>query len=230
MKIILTIGLLFGGYWAYRALTPPFADSREAFAAGQSSATLCVAGNSFPMVFDSGLSVAEALRRAGFHVSKSDQVYPPADVPLLPGTNIVWVPARTIRIVADGGEQDIETISPTSESIIAAAGIKLDEDDIVTPERPVTVADGMKISITRVEIREEAKETKIPFATKTEEDDELSWRKKVVKQKGENGIKTTVYKVSYHNGREVNRKLLSTEVTQEPVTEIVTQGTYVKTG
>ncbi len=36
--------------------------------------------------------------------------------------------------------------------------------------------------------------------------------------------------MSYHNGKEVSRKVLRAEVTKEPVTELITQGTYVKTG
>ncbi len=231
MKIILFLVLIVGGYGIYQTLTPPFDDSRETFLVGRPLTTVVtLSDNSFPISFDAGLTVREALQRAGFQLSDGDRIYPAADALLLAGTNIRWQPARSFRIAVDGGEQSIVSVVPTVEGIIAEAGITLGEDDIVIPARETSVSDGAKITITRVEIREETKEIKIPFATKTEEDDELSWRKKIVKQKGENGTKTTVYRVSYHNGKEVNRKILSTEVTKEPVTEVVTQGTYVKTG
>lgn len=231
MKILLLALLSLGGYIAYQFFTPPFDDSRDAFSLGQPmSASVVIAGGTFPIRFDDGLTVAEALRRAGFQVSEKDSVYPSADSRLLPGTQVLWRPARSIRIVVDGGEQTLSTTVASAEEAIVAAGLALDDDDLVNPPRESAVPDGAKVTITRVEIREEIKEVKIPFAIKTEEDDDLSWRKRIVKQKGENGIKTTTYRVSYHNGREVNRKTLSTEVTKEPVTEIVTQGTYVKTG
>lgn len=231
MRIILSVLLAFGGYLAFELLLPPFNDSRETFSAGRPfTATVSVSGHAFPIAFDAGLTVAEALRRAGFRFDERDRVYPAADAPLAAGATILWQPARAVRVLVDGEERTIAAIAPTSESIIAEAGIALGDDDLVLPVREATVSDGTEIAITRVEIREETKETKIPFATKTEEDDELSWRKKIVKQKGENGVRTTVYRVSYHNGKEVNRKTLSTEITKEPVTEVVTQGTYVKTG
>lgn len=231
MKIPLLALLSLGGYIAYQFFTPPFDDSRDTFSIGQPmSASVTIAGSVFPIQFDDGLTVAEVLRRAGFQVSETDSVYPSADSRLLPGTQVLWRPVRSIRIVVDGSEQILSTTVTSVEEAIAAAGLALDEDDLVNPPRESAVPDGAKVTITRVEIREEIKEVKIPFAIKTEEDDDLSWRKKIVKQKGENGVRTTTYRVSYHNGREVNRKTLLTEVTKEPVTEIVTQGTYVKTG
>jgi rare lipoprotein A (peptidoglycan hydrolase) len=231
MKIIPLVVLAIGGYILYQFVTPLFDDSRETFSLGRPmNATVIVSDATYPFSFDAGLSVAEALRRAGFHFVDRDEIYPAADTLLLPGMNILWHPARSIKILVEGDEKAISAFVSTSEEIIAEAGIALDEDDIVVPARGVTVSDGMKIVITRVEIREETKETKIPFVMNSEEDSELSWRKKIVKQKGENGTKTTTYRVSYHNGKEVNRKTLSVEVTKEPVAEIVTQGTYVKTG
>lgn len=231
MKIVLLFSLALVGYVSYQLLQPPFGDSRERFALDQPlNATVQVAGSMYPITFRAGMSVRETLIQAGFRFAASDLVYPDADTNLPAGTIIHWYPARTLRVMVDGGEKTVSGVSPTSETIIAEAGIPLRDDDIVVPARGVTIPDGGKIVITRVEIREETKETKIPFATKIEEDTELSWRKKIVKQKGEHGVRTTNYRVSYHNGKEVNRKTLSTEITKDPVTEVVTQGTYVKTG
>lgn len=231
MKIFVLTVLALGTFIAYQLFTPPFGDSREVFSLGQSMfASVVISGDAFPFRFDEGITVAEALRRAGFRVSEMDSMYPSADSRLLPGTRVFWRPARSIRIAVDGSDQAVSTTAASVGETIASAGITLDDDDLVNPSRESTIPDGAKVAITRVEIREEIKETKIPFVTKTEDDDELSWRKRIVKQKGENGIRTTTYRVSYHNGKEVNRKTLSTEVTKEPVTEVVTQGTYVKTG
>ena len=82
----------------------------------------------------------------------------------------------------------------------------------------------------RVDIREESVDKPVAFDKKTNEDNELSWRKTIVTQKGEKGIDRLTYKVSSHDGKEVARKLLHTERIKEPVTEITTQGTYVKVG
>lgn len=231
MKILFLTFLCIGGYITYQFFTPPFDDSREIFLTDRPlTARVSISGSTFPITFDAGLSVAEALRRAGFRFDERDRVYPAADGVLAAGATILWQPARTVRVSVDGEERVATVVAPTSEGIIADAGILLGEDDLVSPVREAAVPDGAKIIITRVEIHEEVQEKKIPFVTKTEEDDELSWRKKIVKQRGENGVKTTLYRVSYHNGKEVSRKVLRAEVTKEPVTEVITQGTYVKTG
>lgn len=231
MKTLLLALLLLGSYGAYQFFKPPFDDSREVFPLDRPMPALVViSGDVLPIRFESGVTVAEALRQAGFRVSAADSVYPSADSRLLPGTRVLWQPARSIRIMVDGNEHAVSTPAASVGEIIAGAGITLDDDDLVNPSREAATPEGARIVITRVEVHEETKETKVPFVTKTEEDNELSWRKKIVKQKGEDGVKTTTYRVSYHNGKEVNRKTLSTEVTKEPVTEIVTQGTYVKTG
>ena len=58
----------------------------------------------------------------------------------------------------------------------------------------------------------------------------MSWRKKITRQKGENGVRTYHYRVSYHDGKEVARKLLGSEVTKDPIPEVIVQGTFVKVG
>lgn len=231
MKILFFTVITLGSFAAYQLFMPPFGDSRERFSAGRPSpATLSMSRGEFVIRFDDGLTIAEAMRRAGFAVSADDQLYPLGSERIFPGARIVWQPARSVAISTDGKETMVRAVATTAEEIIREAGIAIDEDDLVTPALEDAVPAGKKITITRVEVKEEVKETKIPYVTKTEEDAELSWRKKVVKQKGENGLKRTTYKVSYHNGKEVNRKTLATEVVKEPVTEIVTQGTFVKTG
>jgi uncharacterized protein YabE (DUF348 family) len=138
--------------------------------------------------------------------------------------------AREVTVKIDGGEQKITSQARTVGEMFPLENIRLDEDDIVKPDRGAYVTEGLKILVTRVEIREEVKETAIPFETKVTEDDTLSWRKKITMQKGEKGVRATTYRVAYHDGKEVSRKIMKTEVTKDPTTEIVTQGTFVKLG
>ncbi len=80
--------------------------------------------------------------------------------------------------------------------------------------------------MTRVVIKEEAVTQKIPFDTKEVEDATMSFLKKTITQKGEYGIKKITYRVAYHDGVEVKRSVMGTEI-KEPVTEKVAQGTKV---
>ncbi|MBP7696162.1 MAG: G5 domain-containing protein [Candidatus Moranbacteria bacterium] len=192
------------------------------------------------MVRDDGLSseyagvasrtVGDFIEQHEMHLRSEDIVYPDRETPLVSGMKIIILRAREIRVTIDREEQISFTQSVSVESALLEAGLSLDTDDIVKPARETQVSDHMRISVTRVEIREETKVSDIPFESKVTEDDGMSWRKKVTSVKGEKGTKTTTYRVAYHDNKEVSRKIIGTEITKEPVTEKITQGTRVEVG
>lgn len=177
-----------------------------------------------------GNTISDVLEKSGIRLRSEESVFPELSQRAIPGQTIYITRAREATVKVDGGEQKVISQARTVGEMFEKENISLDEDDIVEPKREVYLTEGLTISVTRVEIHEEMKEIAIPFETKTMEDDELSWRKKITTQKGVPGMKQSTYRVSYHDGKEVNRKLLKTEVTKEPVTEVVTQGTFVKLG
>ena len=192
------------------------------------------------MIRDDGLSseyagvqsrtVGEFVEQYEMRLRPEDIIYPDRETLLVSGTRIIVLRAREIRVMVDKQEQVSFTQASSVEDALLESGLSLDADDIVKPARETQVSDQMKISVTRVEIREETKVSDIPFESKVTEDDEMSWRKKVTSVKGEKGTKTTTYRVAYHDHKEVNRKIISTEITKEPVTEKITQGTRVEVG
>lgn len=175
-------------------------------------------------------TVGELMDRYGIRLRSEDIVYPDRETPIVSGMKIIILRAREIRVTIDREERISFTQSASVEGALLEAGLSLDTDDIVKPARETQVSDHMRISVTRVEIREETKVSDIPFESKVTEDDGMSWRKKVVSVKGEKGTKTTTYRVAYHDNKEVSRKVIGTEITKEPVTEKITQGTHVEVG
>lgn len=225
-----TVVLLFGG-----AIGAVFLLSRGEKRSYDSSrpTTVTLEVDGFAARFEevTARSVGEFLDVSGSDVREEDRVFPSRETPLCSGMRIAVARHKTLRVAVDGERRDIETDARSVGEALAEAGIVLREDDIVQPSETSLLADrSAKLSVIRVEIREESVDKKIAFETKTKEDDTLSWRKKLVETKGENGIRTYRYRVSYHDGKEVARKLLGTEVTKEAVTEVVVQGTYVKVG
>lgn len=67
----------------------------------------------------------------------------------------------------------------------------------------------------------------IPFTTQTKDDPSLPQGQTSVAQQGVNGQKTTIYEVTYFDGKETGRTVKSDTVTTQPVTQIVNNGTYV---
>ncbi len=175
-------------------------------------------------------TIEDFLARERIVLDENDKVFPGIETPLLFGTKILIQRAQPFTVQVDKTERIIRTQMSTVGQALLEGGIILDEDDIVKPSRDASVIPEMNVSIVRVDISEETVDRSVAFEKKTNEDDKLSWRKTIVTQKGEKGIDRLTYRVSKHDSKEVNRKLIKTERVKEPVTEITTQGTYVKIG
>lgn len=175
-------------------------------------------------------TVGELLVAKKLSLQEGDSVFPSEATPLFSGTRILLARAEEIVVHVDGSDQTFHTQALSVWQALTEGEIVLDEDDIVKPSRDAAIVPKMKVVITRVQIEERSVEKPMAFGKKINEDDTLSWRKTIVTQKGEKGVERLTYRVSAYDGKEVNRKLLQTETIKESVTEITTQGTYVKVG
>ncbi|WP_019157204.1 M23 family metallopeptidase [Robertmurraya massiliosenegalensis] len=67
----------------------------------------------------------------------------------------------------------------------------------------------------------------IPYKNEVEEDSSMYKGDTLVKQEGEEGSKEVIYKVSEHNGVEIEKEMLKETILQEPTSHIVMKGTKV---
>ena len=67
----------------------------------------------------------------------------------------------------------------------------------------------------------------VAFQTETVNDSSLEYGESYIKTKGANGKKDVRYKVTYEKGKEISRKKVDENITQQPVNEIVIKGTKV---
>lgn len=79
----------------------------------------------------------------------------------------------------------------------------------------------LPVQVTKEEVYTQA----IPYETQVTESTQYAKGTNKVEQKGENGENQITAKVTYVNGQEVSREIISSEVIKEPVTEKVLQGT-----
>lgn len=231
MRLFFWVGVLLGVVWLASLLINRHQDERDQLAIGSTQAVTLTVNQQFIGTFSTeAKTVSEFLYSQNFILDEGDQVWPRGDTQISAGMDILLKLARPLTVAVDGKKTTIKTTRLTTLEILEEQGVVLDEDDIIEPARGNVPGAGTVIQVTRVEVREESKDTDIAFTTTTNEDSKLSWRIKKVTQKGEKGVKRTTYRVSYHDGKEVKRKVLKTEVVREPVTEVVTQGTDVKLG
>jgi len=226
-RLLLIFVLCVGVYFFF------FHDGEEerVFDAGApKSVSVSVDGTIFRYSGMKAVTVGELFEEIGMEVVSGDRMFPEKDANLFSGMTVFVEREKKISIKVDGETKEYSSYQRTIQAVLDESGIELREEDIIKPTREALLDRTTKISVTRVEIKEETVEKKIAFETVEKEDAEISFRKRVVTQKGESGIRSYRYRVSYHDGKEVGRKLLGNEITKEPVKEIVTQGTYVKTG
>jgi hypothetical protein len=67
----------------------------------------------------------------------------------------------------------------------------------------------------------------VPFDTKTVDDSNLASGTTKVQTEGADGVKTQKWEVTYTNGKETSRKLTSEEITTQPVTKVIANGTKI---
>lgn len=175
-------------------------------------------------------TVRDLLEEQNFLQQDTLAIFPDPESRIYQGSRIVALRTKKISIKESGKTFELETTQKIVEHAIWENGsIDFSDDDITKPSRESFVEDEMEIIITHVEIREETKQEDIAFKTIENENDSMGWREKKITQKGTKGILEVKYRVVYHDGKEISRKSLKKNVLREPVDEIVTQGTYVKT-
>ncbi|HFC77029.1 MAG TPA: DUF348 domain-containing protein [Candidatus Moranbacteria bacterium] len=175
-------------------------------------------------------TIQDFLEEQQIVINRNDFIYPPAQNILLPKTKIEIHRAKKVSILVDDKEKDIYGFGNTVIDILQENNIKIKKEDIVKPSRNSIVYNDLNVKIIRVEIKKETKQEKIKFKTIYKKDKKLSWRKEKIKQKGISGIKEITYQVSYHNNKEVDRKIIETKITKKPIDQVIIKGSYIKFG
>jgi len=163
-------------------------------------------------------------------LGEDDLFFPSLENRIYPGMVMTIKRAVPIEIEVDGGTTHKKVLSRTISDALEEVGVSLSHLDKVEPEKDGPVVAGATIEVTRIEVEEVTKTEKIDFETTEKEDDDLGWKKKKVKQEGEKGLKETVYKITYKNGKQQKKEKLSSRVVKKPVDEVVVIGTKVKVG
>ncbi|WP_396454870.1 G5 domain-containing protein [Actinomadura sp.] len=76
-----------------------------------------------------------------------------------------------------------------------------------------------------VETRTVTATRKIPYKTRKVKDPALAAGKTEIRRRGVAGVKKLTYEVTYTNGAETSRKLISEKTTRAPVTRVIAVGT-----
>ncbi len=171
------------------------------------------------------------LEKAGLTLEAGDEIIRSEDGGLI---TLKVERAFPVYVVADGKTEQVLMIQGTVADALEKAKITCGEDDLLSRDLTESVAEGMKINLDRVTGEQITVTESIDFETEKVKTNKLFVGETKVKQEGQEGTREKVYAVTYINGEETERELISSEVIEEPVNKIVLVGTkekpVVKTG
>lgn len=135
---------------------------------------------------------------------------------------------KEVTLVVAGKENIVSTFKPNVKELLAEQNIKYDGNDIINIELDNKLSDGLKIEV--IDVTEDTiKEIKkVPFEVNIVEDEDLLKGNTEVSTEGQAGKNELVYKVTYHNGKKVEKKFIEELAVTKPVDKIVKKGTKIE--
>lgn len=165
---------------------------------------------------------AEVLGEAGMELKEYDS-YTTEAVEGRPTITISRAPNITIRY--HGQTMLATSLDETAGELLQRLGLEVSGEDVVSHGMEEMTYDGMTLTIDRLETRRETYSTTIAHKTSRCKEAALPEGMEEVLVEGVDGELLCTADVTYVNGRETERKVLTETVTKMPVTEIIGVGT-----
>lgn len=143
----------------------------------------------------------------------------------LSDTEINDATSVNVTVFVDNKKLNINSSEKTIALMLKAEKISLSSTDRVSPSIEAILFPGMNIIITRVKISTIKQTAPIAFKTITKKDINTLNSKIKVLQNGVLGQKSVTVNVTYENGKEVSRKVISEKVIKSAKEKIIVQGT-----
>ncbi|EEG31074.1 G5 domain protein [[Clostridium] methylpentosum DSM 5476] len=136
--------------------------------------------------------------------------------------------AFEVSVTADGQRKTVSLVRGTVQDVLEKAGVTIEDDDIINYALDQEISKGAEIEIQRVSSNTYTTTEAIPYNTVQKETDKLDKGVTQVETAGQEGERTYYYQQELVDGEVVSDQLVSSEVTREPVDEVILVGTYVE--
>ncbi len=177
-----------------------------------------------------GADVEQALAVMDISVGPYDYISTPMDTVLdSQSLNVINIKrAVPLNLKIDGQLKEVMSYRDTVAEVIQENGISvgpLDRFEGVSPNDKVVA--GMDIRLVRVREEVITEQEEIPFDVIERPNNTMNSGEKKVINIGQNGIKEKYYKITYEDGRAIDRTFLKEMVVSDPVSKIVEFGTVL---
>lgn len=122
--------------------------------------------------------------------------------------------APLYKVLVDGKVKEVRAWERDVKTIIEKSATKLNPNDIVVPDVAESISDGSVVKITRINYADISQTESIPFNTVYEGSTSLAFGKIRSIVSGVVGSKKNTYRVTYKDGEEISRTLISSTATQ----------------
>lgn len=133
--------------------------------------------------------------------------------------------AQSITVLYRGQEMRASTMGETVGQLLNRLGLDVKQEDVVSHTMDTPTYDGMTLRVDTVICRQETYTTTLPHETTHCSDASIPAGSEDILTEGVDGELLCTADVTYVNGEEVSRVLLSQTMTIAPVTEVIAVGT-----
>lgn len=168
--------------------------------------------------------IKDVLSTNGIEVGPKDKVMPKIDSVVNNGDKIYIKKAVNVQLKMDGKKLSIKSAENNIDEMLKAEGIKIKNQDKVLPSKTEILKDGLQVAIVKVDSKVLKEVKSINFSTVTKKESNIIQGENKIVQEGKPGEKVITTKVTYENGKEVTRKVISEVITKKPVEKIVAMG------
>ena len=169
-------------------------------------------------------TVGDAIKKSGIKLQEGDKLSINKSVPVTENTRVDIQRAFTVTLISDGKKQKLKTVECTVEEFLKKSGVRISDDDIVTPKRTSKLTENTTVRIKRVTYKDAEKIETVKFKTKVRYDDSMYEEQVKVQRKGKNGQAKNYYRKKYIDGKYHSTELVKSEVIKEAVDKIVIWG------
>ncbi|MGI8676509.1 MAG: ubiquitin-like domain-containing protein [Nocardioidaceae bacterium] len=141
------------------------------------------------------------------------------------GLDLTITTPKKVTVVVAGRTNTLRTTTPTVRGLLRELKIGVDRNDELAPGRAVEVSDGMRIVVTRIDVRKRSERVRLPFGTVVRYSADMYDDQSRVRRDGTTGVRRLTYRIVLANGKVRDRTLVSRQVVRRPAPRILVQGT-----
>lgn len=170
-------------------------------------------------------TVGTLLEQQDIELAVEDLVEPSLDTKLERNMTVNIRRAVPVTLVVGGTPMEVKTAQPTVGEALVGWGVEVNEKDRLDPGPDTPVTGGQKITVVKVEEKETKTKVKVPYSVQRRQDGNLEIGQTRLVQKGEEGLAERLLRQTREDGKLVREEVVTEEIVQEPITEIVAVGT-----